>query len=191
MALSGDFKETSFADLLQLYAISRQTVAVRVHGGGGQADPDGIFYFADGDLVGATLNGLEGREAIRSALRIKAGRFSVDMGAKPPTMAAREQLRHVVMEEVVKLDEEHHAGHTGEVPLRKPGGKPAGGPRPPSGARPPGGPPGAGSRSSSAAWPCWWRPPPAPGWPSAGAPPPGPRRRPSRSRPRPRRRCAA
>jgi ABC-type branched-subunit amino acid transport system substrate-binding protein len=125
MALSGDFKETSFADLLQLYAISRQTVAVRVHGGGTSQDPDGIFYFADGDLVGATLNGVEGREAIRNALRMKEGRFSVDVGAMPPNVSAREQLRNVVMEEVVKLDEEHHAGHTGEVPLRKAAPRPA------------------------------------------------------------------
>jgi ABC-type branched-subunit amino acid transport system substrate-binding protein len=124
MALSGDFKETSFADLLQLYAISRQTVALRIHGGGNEEDPDGLFYFADGDLVGATLNGLEGREAVRAALRIKAGRFSVAVGATLPEGAPREQLRNVVMEEVVKMDEEHRSGHTGEVPLRKPGATP-------------------------------------------------------------------
>lgn len=143
MSLSGDFKDTSFADLLQLYAISRQTVALRVHGGGTEADPDGVFWFADGELVGATLNGLEGREAIRNALRIKSGRFSVDAGARPPSVAAREQLRHVVMEEVVKLDEEHRAGHTGEVPLRKAAPAPA--PARAAGGKPPPRPPKGGA----------------------------------------------
>jgi branched-chain amino acid transport system substrate-binding protein len=131
MSLSGDFKETSFSDLLQLYAISRQTVGVRVHGQGSAADPDGHFFFADGKLVAATLNGLEGREAVRNALRLKSGRFSVDMGATHPTADGSDQLSHVVMEEIVKMDEEHAAGHTGEVPLRP---------------RAPGSPPGSGGK---------------------------------------------
>jgi ABC-type branched-subunit amino acid transport system substrate-binding protein len=133
MALSGDFKETSFADLLQLYAISRQTVALRVHGEGTAQDPDGVFYFADGDLVGASLHGLEGREAIRAALGIKAGAFTVDVGATLPAGAPREQLRGVVMEEVVKMDEEQRAGPPGQVPPKRP---PPRRPAPTTAARP-------------------------------------------------------
>ncbi|MBK7506609.1 MAG: ABC transporter substrate-binding protein [Bacteroidetes bacterium] len=147
MALSGDFKETSFADLLQLYAISRQTAAVRVHGVGSAEDPDGLFHFADGNLVGAELNGLQGREAIRAALRITEGRFSVDAGARPTRPFPPEQLRHVVMEEVVKMDEEQHASRTGETPLRK-ASPPA--PPPPSrggAARQPGAAPPSGGRA--------------------------------------------
>ena len=108
MGLSGNFKETAFADLLQFYSVSKQTVAVTVRLGVNE-HVDGVFYFSDGDLVGAALGGSEGREAVRRALRLRDGSFSVELGAKPAGSASREALRNVVMEEVVRLDEENRA----------------------------------------------------------------------------------
>lgn len=109
MGLSGNFRETSFADLLQFYSVSKQTVAVTVRLGAGDR-VDGVFYFSEGDLVGATLGGAEGREAVRRALRLRDGAFSVEMGVRPATSPPREALRSVVMEEVVRLDEENRRG---------------------------------------------------------------------------------
>lgn len=117
MALSGGFEDISFEDLLQLHAISRQTVAVRVHLGPVDAPPDGIFYFEGGDLVGATLRGAEGREAIRHALRLREGRFVVEPGARAPAPGLKEQLRLVVMEEITNLDEERGSVCSMETPL--------------------------------------------------------------------------
>ena len=152
MALTGDFKETSFVDLLQLYGISRQSVALTVYRRGPGTPPDGVFWFDKGDLVAATLDGTEGREAVRRALRLEAGRFTVDPGATPPTTAERDTLKHVIMEEVVNVDEERQATITGERPIPAPPTKPlaVGGPppaqppapRPPPPPRPP---PGGGS----------------------------------------------
>jgi len=109
MALTGSFKETPFADLLQLYSISKQTVAVSVTLPG-SVRPDGVFYFDRGDLVAAFMSGTEGREAVRRALRLGDGKFRVDPGANPPDVSGRDALRHVVLEEVVKVDEERRAG---------------------------------------------------------------------------------
>ena len=123
MGLSGNFKETSFADLLQFYSLSKQTVAVSIRLTSSDR-VDGTFYFADGDLIGATLADAEGREAVRRALRLREGLFTVEIGSRPAVAAIRETLRNVVMEEVVRLDEENRASgfpatsgskHTGAV----------------------------------------------------------------------------
>jgi len=122
VALSGTFKETRFADLLQFYSLSKQTAAVRVRLGSGER-LDGVFYFADGDLVGASLGGAHGRDAVRRALRLRDGSFTIEAGVAPDDPAARERLGEVVMEEIVRLDEENRdsgsagsAGrHTGAV----------------------------------------------------------------------------
>jgi len=141
MALTGDFKETSFVDLLQLYGISRQSVALTVYRRGPGSPPDGVFWFDKGDLVAAKLDGMEGREAVRRALRLEEGRFTVDPGASPPSTAERDALKHVIMEEVINVDEERQATITGERPIPAPPTKPlaVGGPPPsqPPAPRPP------------------------------------------------------
>jgi branched-chain amino acid transport system substrate-binding protein len=103
VGLSGNFKDTSFADLLQFYSLSKQTVGVSVRLGAGDR-VDGTFYFADGDLVGAKLADAEGREAIRRALRLREGAFTVEIGARPAVPATRVALRNIVLEEVGPLD---------------------------------------------------------------------------------------
>jgi branched-chain amino acid transport system substrate-binding protein len=108
VALIGSFTETSFADLLQLYGISRQTVALTVTLRGSER-PDGVFYFETGELVGAYLSGVEGREAVRRALRLHDGKFRADPGVAPPAASRREGLRSVVGEELMKADEEKRA----------------------------------------------------------------------------------
>jgi branched-chain amino acid transport system substrate-binding protein len=108
VGLKGNFKETSFTDLLQFYSLSKQKVALTVRLGSGER-VDGTFFFADGDLVGASLAGAEGREAVRRALRLRDGLFTVEVGTLPELAARRETLRNVVMEEVIRLDEENRA----------------------------------------------------------------------------------
>lgn len=122
MSLSGSFRETSFADLLQFYSVSKQTVAVSVRlGGGAVGGVDGVFFFADGDLVGATLGDAAGRDAVRHALRLRDGHFTVEVGVRPADPSRGETLRSVVMEEVVRLDEENRRAapaapkHTGAL----------------------------------------------------------------------------
>lgn len=161
MALTGSFKETSFADLLQLYSISKQTVAVSVTLSGSDR-ADGVFYFDRGDLVGAFLSGTEGREAIRRALRLHDGKFRVEGNVKPPEAAVREALQGVVMEELVHLDEENR-GSGATATTKASWAAATGGP-----ARPPAEPAPAKAAAAAAPPP---RPAPPPKPPSGAAPP--------------------
>jgi branched-chain amino acid transport system substrate-binding protein len=106
VALSGDFRETQFADLIQFYEISRQSVAVTIRLGAPAGDPDGVFYFERGSLVSGRLRGREGRDALREALRLRKGTFTVAIGVTPPGGARPEAWRSVVQEELGRVEQE-------------------------------------------------------------------------------------
>ncbi len=109
MTLNGSFRETPFADLVQFYDVSKQTAVVKVRDG--EDEPTrGLFLFSGGDLVGAAFDGAEGRDAVRAALRLRNGVFTAEPGEWPVDPVQREPLRAVLMEEVVKLDDEDRAG---------------------------------------------------------------------------------
>lgn len=172
MGLSGNFKETSFADLLQFYSVSKQTVAVSIRLGSPDR-VDGTFYFADGDLVGAKLADAEGREAVRRALRLREGAFTVEIGSRPAVPGTRETLRNVVMEEVVRLDEEGRgAGRPGTA--EKPSGATAAGAAwfsaPDAPARAPGAAPSAQARAAAGSTTSTRIPAPAAARPPGAAP---------------------
>jgi ABC-type branched-subunit amino acid transport system substrate-binding protein len=109
LALSGDFRETQFADLIEFYEVSRQSVAVTIRLGSAAGEPDGVFYFDRGNLVSGRLRGLEGRDALRLALRLRQGTFTVSVGASPPTGASDEGWNRLVLEELVRIQEEERA----------------------------------------------------------------------------------
>lgn len=106
MALTGDFHDTRFAELIQRFALSKETLAVRIHLGGPDREPDGVFYFAGGELIAGRLSGAEGREALRRALRLRDGAFRVEVGATAPEGSERVGWADIVLEELVELDRE-------------------------------------------------------------------------------------
>ncbi|HUK66558.1 MAG TPA: ABC transporter substrate-binding protein [Anaeromyxobacteraceae bacterium] len=109
MALLGELGETSFSDLVQLYVNGHQTVAVRVQSPEGDS---GDFYLKDGDLVHARFGTLAGRDAIRAALRLKAGGFRVEPNVLPPARNVHQNWMNLLLEEALKLDEERRGGRT-------------------------------------------------------------------------------
>src|SRR5919204_1725629 len=111
MALIGDFSDTSFADLIQLYAGSKQTVAVTVNLPDGEGE-DGVFYMENGEIVDAWLGDARGRTAIRRALALGAGSFVVQPEVRSSERTVSEPWRQVLLEELVKLDEERKTGIT-------------------------------------------------------------------------------
>ncbi|HET9596841.1 MAG TPA: DUF4388 domain-containing protein, partial [Anaeromyxobacteraceae bacterium] len=116
MALIGDFSDTPFADLIQLYTSSRQTVAVTVNLPGGEAE-GGIFFVENGDVVDARLGGATGRDAVREALRLSAGSFIVEPNVRAPARTVHIPWTRLLMEETVRIDEENHSGAT-PLPLK-------------------------------------------------------------------------
>lgn len=136
MSLSGDFRETHFADLIHFYEISKQSVEVTIRLGAADADPDGMFHFARGKLVAGRLAGRSGRDALRAALRLGQGTFTVAIGVEPPAGADEEAWNHVVVEELQRVSEEDRAHKRPSNGTPSPRG---------SGMTPGGAPPGAGA----------------------------------------------
>src|SRR5689334_22348641 len=124
MALIGDFSDTSFADLIQLYAGTRQTVAVTVNLPDGEGE-DGVFYVENGEIVDAWLGDARGRTAIRRALSLGRGAFVVQPEVRSGERTITEPWRKVLLEELVHLDEERRSGTTPTpTPLHAKGSRP-------------------------------------------------------------------
>src|SRR6266702_2987478 len=140
MALIGDFNDTPFADLIQLYAGSGQTVAVTINLPQGE---EGVFYVENGDIVDARLGDAIGRDAVRRAIRLEQGGFVVEQGVRAAQRTLAMPWRQLLMEEVVRMDEdkrrggaEARRGGSGSLPLPS-GVTPAvPKPLPPAGATP-------------------------------------------------------
>lgn len=111
MALIGDFNDTPFADLIQLYAGSGQTVAVTINLPDGKGE-DGVFYVENGDVVDAWLGDTHGRDAVRQALRLDRGSFIVEQDVRAAERTLSMPWRQLLMEEVVRMDEERRRGGT-------------------------------------------------------------------------------
>ncbi len=140
MALIGDFNDTPFADLIQLYAGSGQTVAVTINLPEGE---EGVFYVENGDIVDARLGDAIGRDAVRRAIRLDRGGFVVEQGVRAAQRTLSMPWRQLLMEEVVRMDEdkrrvvtEARRGGSGALPV--PGGVTPSIPRPlpPAGTTP-------------------------------------------------------
>jgi uncharacterized protein DUF4388 len=113
MALIGDFSDTPFADLIQLYTSSRQTVAVTVNLPGGESE-GGIFFVENGNVVDARLGQATGRDAVREALQLSAGSFIVERDVRTPSRTVNVPWTQLLMEETVRIDEETYSG---EMPV--------------------------------------------------------------------------
>jgi ABC-type branched-subunit amino acid transport system substrate-binding protein len=106
LALTGDFHETRFAELIERYGLSKESVAVSIRLDGPEREPDGVFHFEAGEIVAGRLSGAGGREALRRALRLRQGTFTVEFGARAPEGSGRERWNELVLEELVELDRE-------------------------------------------------------------------------------------
>ncbi len=103
MALIGELSETHFSDLIQLYVTGRQTAAVWLTAPNHE---EGVFYVLQGDVVDAQLGPLVGRDAIRRALSLSGGSFRVEPDVVAPSRTIHQKWTHVLLDELVKLDEE-------------------------------------------------------------------------------------
>jgi ABC-type branched-subunit amino acid transport system substrate-binding protein len=116
MSLSGTFKETPFSDLLKFYALSKQSAIVRVQLSGSE-QPDGVFLFANGNLVGASLEGTDGQEAIRRALRLREGSFTAEAGSWDVEAVSQESLDILPDDAVVPVEEPVPVSRSGAARL--------------------------------------------------------------------------
>ena len=116
MALSGNLAETSFADLIQFYSISRQTAAVTVESPAGR-EHDVVVFIENGEIVDARFGPITGVDAVRRALRLREGEFHVDLNVTAGNRTIWESCSKLLLEEMVSDDEEKKKsasnGHAG------------------------------------------------------------------------------
>lgn len=101
MPLVGDLTDLALVDIIQINCVGRNTARLTVHYPIG----DGVFYFADGEVVDARLGNLVGVEAVYKALEYDQGAFRIDTGIPAPTRTIFEPWANVVMEGLRLLDE--------------------------------------------------------------------------------------
>ncbi len=102
--LTGNLSETPFADLIQLYTLSRQTAALTIVSPVGP-EHDGIIYVENGDLVDARFGDASGAEAVRRALRLTEGEFRVELNVRARHRTIFEPWSKLVLDEMVAGDE--------------------------------------------------------------------------------------
>ena len=97
MAVSGDLALTSLADILQLYAGRNETVAIRLESPLG-IEYGGTLFLEGGEVVHAALAEFAGPLALKAALRMRKGRFTVERGVKAGRRTITEPLRKLLMD---------------------------------------------------------------------------------------------
>ena len=97
MAVSGDLALTSLADILQLYAGRNETVAIRLESPLG-TEFGGTLFLEAGEVVHAALGEFAGTLALKAALRMRSGRFTVDRGVKSGRRTITDPLRKLLMD---------------------------------------------------------------------------------------------
>jgi ABC-type branched-subunit amino acid transport system substrate-binding protein len=104
VALSGNLSETSFADLIQFYSISRQTAAVTVVSPAGP-EHDVVVFMENGEIVDARFGPSSGVDAVRRALRLREGEFHVDLNVTASQRTIWDSCSKLLLEEMVSDDE--------------------------------------------------------------------------------------
>ncbi len=112
VSLSGNLSETSFADLIQFYSISRQTAAVTVVSPAGR-EHDVVVFMENGEIVDARFGAVSGVDAVRRALRLREGEFHVDLNVTAPKRTIWDSCSKLLLEEMVSDDEAHKGARNG------------------------------------------------------------------------------
>ena len=97
MAVSGDLALTSLADILQLYAGRNETVAIKLESPLGP-EYGGTLFLEAGEVVHASLAEFAGPLALKAALRMRQGRFTVERGVKSGRRTITDPLRKLLMD---------------------------------------------------------------------------------------------
>lgn len=96
----------SFPDIIQLYALSMATGALRVSRGRETA----VLWFEAGALVHATLGDLRGDDAVYALLLWKGGAFKLEAGSRASDRSITSSWQELLIEGSRRLDEAAAAG---------------------------------------------------------------------------------
>ncbi len=98
----GVVRDLKLVDILQILALEKSEAEIRVSAPGGS----GKIFLADGKVVHAEFEDIEGEEAFYRILKLEGGSFSLRRGSKAPRKTIDKDLDTLMLAAVAKLDEE-------------------------------------------------------------------------------------
>ena len=102
MALQGNLRDMSVADLIQQYGQDNKTARLTIQHNGDEA----ILFFRGGTVAHAVLQDLSGEEVVYRTLQWQDGAFSLEMDIEPPNVTIQRSWSGLLLEGARRLDEE-------------------------------------------------------------------------------------
>jgi predicted regulator of Ras-like GTPase activity (Roadblock/LC7/MglB family) len=102
MGIKGNLKDMSVADLIQTNCQERKTARLGLHNGKKAA----YLFFAEGNIVHASMEDMEGEEAVYRILEWKDGLFEVEPGSKPNRITVADSWTSILLEGARRMDEQ-------------------------------------------------------------------------------------
>lgn len=103
LALQGDLQDFPLTWLLQVMKYDSRTAAIAIRA----SAVEGVIYLRRGDAIHARIrNGAKGESALRSMLRWRSGRFTVQPDARPREETIRASIMHLLLTQAVEQDHE-------------------------------------------------------------------------------------
>jgi hypothetical protein len=85
MALKGQIKDLSVADLVKIHCIGRVRACVKLS----HTDSKAELYFEGGKLIAAQFDSVGGEDAVYKALSLSEGSYKVELNATPEQRTVR------------------------------------------------------------------------------------------------------
>ena len=115
MPLKGSLAVPNLAGLIQLVSLERLVARLRVQ----QGSRSGCLYFADGAVVHAEFEGLEGEPAFQSILNLDGGAFELEPNVRSPRQTLERPVEALLLDACRRKDEVDRAHNNGLGTLTK------------------------------------------------------------------------
>jgi uncharacterized protein len=115
MALQGNLRDMSVADLIQQYGQDQKTAELSITHDNQQAN----LFFKGGTVAHAVLGNTQGEEVIYRILQWETGEFSLETGIEPPTVTIQRSWSGLLLEGARRLDEESYTKETEEIVVKE------------------------------------------------------------------------
>ncbi|MCB0191101.1 MAG: DUF4388 domain-containing protein [Anaerolineae bacterium] len=112
MALQGNLKDMTVADLIQHNCIDHKTARLTIDHNGQQA----TLFFKNGNVPHATLGNLTGEEVVFHILNWQEGQFTLEMGLETPGETISRSWSGLLLEGARRLDEAGAATNGTQAP---------------------------------------------------------------------------
>ena len=104
-AFSGDLKDLSIVELVQMLNLNKKSGILKIEG-----DGNGEIYLKDGQLFGAKTESKKGEEAIYELVTYDEGTFNFEISDQELSQNIKNSTMNVIMEACRIMDESRHSG---------------------------------------------------------------------------------